>query len=69
MHTRTDDRRHQELLPEIPPSQPDLGLHFSWCLTHLHSGTKGLISPKHTIIPLDYSCKSQTNVSKEILML
>lgn len=41
MHTRTDDRRHQELLPEIPPSQPDLGPHFSLCLAHLHSGTKG----------------------------
>lgn len=41
MHTGTYDRRYQELLPEIPPSQPDLGLKFSLCLAHFHSGTKG----------------------------
>ncbi|KAG9349772.1 hypothetical protein JZ751_026125 [Albula glossodonta] len=34
MHTGTDDRCHQKLLPEVPPPQPDLRvrltLRFPW---------------------------------------
>ncbi len=35
MYTGTDDWRYQELLPEIPPSQPDLGLNISLCFVLL----------------------------------
>lgn len=44
MYTGTDDRRYQELLPEIPPSQPDLGLNFSLCLAHFF-----ILGPKEPI--------------------
>lgn len=48
MYTGTDDRCYQELLPEVPPSQSDLGLNLSFVL----SGTKGTngLFPHHPVL-------------------